>query len=91
MTFKRSINNRMTYKELEKVKVERCVEGILSRDESHGAVLNAARYLEKNGPYGVFSDSAIDVVDAIAFAFASGELDWVKDLGREEDNDEGRV
>lgn len=75
MTFKRSINNRMTYKELEKVKVERCVEGMFSRDESHSAVLNAA----------------IDVVDAIAFAFASGELDWVKDLGREEDNDEGRV
>lgn len=48
MTFKRSINNRMTYKELEKVKVERCVEGIFSRDESHSAVLNAARYLEKN-------------------------------------------
>lgn len=91
MTFKRSINNRMTYKELEKVKVERCVEGMFSRDESHSAVLNAARYLEKNGPSGVFSDAAIDVVDAIAFAFASGELDWVKDLGREEDNDEGRV
>lgn len=91
MIFKRSINNRMTYKELEKVKVERCVEGMFSRDESHSAVLNAARYLEKNGPSGVFSGSAIDVVDAIAFAFASGELDWVKDLGREEDNDEGRV
>lgn len=85
MTFKRSINNRMIYKELEKVKVERCVEGMFSRDESRSAVLNAARYLEKNGPYGVFSDSAIDVVDAIAFAFASGELDWVKDLGRDED------
>lgn len=85
MTFKRSINNRMTYKEFEKVKVERCVEGMFSRDESRSAVLNAARYLEKNGPSGVFSDSAIDVVDAIAFAFASGELDWVKDLGRDED------
>lgn len=91
MKFKRSINNRMTHKELKKVKVERCVEGVFSRDESRSAVLNAARYLEKNGPAGVFSDSAIDVVDAIAFAFASGELDWVKDLGREEDNDEGRV
>lgn len=91
MKFKRSINNRMTYKELEKVKVERCVEGMFSRDESRSAVLNAARYLEKNGPAGIFSDSAIDVVDAIAFAFASGELVWVKDLGREEDNDEGRV
>lgn len=91
MTFKRSINNRMIYKEFEKVKVERCVERMFSRDESRSAVLNAARYLEKNGPHGVFSDSAIDVVDAIAFAFASGELDWVKDLGREEDNDEGRV
>lgn len=85
MTFKRSINNRMIYKELEKVKVERCVEGMFSRDESRSAVLNAARYLEKNGPSGVFSDAAIDVVDAIAFAFASGELDWVKDLGRDED------
>ena len=91
MIVKKSCNNRLTDKELENVKVERYVESLFTRDACRSAVLNAARYLEKNGPAGVFSDSAIDVVDAIAFAFASGELDWVKDLGREEDNDEGRV
>lgn len=85
------INTKLTEHELEKVKVERCVEGMFSRDECRISALNAARYLEKNGPAGIFSDSAIDVIDAIAFAFAAGELEWVKDLGREEDNDEGRV
>ena len=79
------INTKLTEHELEKIKVEKFVESIFSRDECRSAVLNAARYLEKNGPAGVFSDSAIDVVDAIAFAFAAGELEWVKDLGREEE------
>lgn len=79
------INTKLTEHELEKIKVEKFVERMFSRDECRIGALNAARYLEKNGPSGVFSDSAIDVVDAIAFAFASGELDWVKDLGRDED------
>lgn len=79
------INTKLTEHELEKIKVEKFVERMFSRDECRIGALNAARYLEKNGPAGVFSDSAIDVIDAIAFAFASGELDWVKDLGRDED------
>lgn len=79
------INTKLTEHELEKIKVEKFVERMFSRDECRIGALNAARYLEKNGPSGVFSDSAIDVVDTIAFAFASGELDWVKDLGRDED------
>lgn len=91
MIVKKSCNNRLTDKELKKIKVEKYVESLFTRDECRRAVLNAARYLEKNGPAGVFSDSAIDVINTIAFAFAAGELDWVKDLGREEDSDEGRV
>jgi hypothetical protein len=79
------INTKLTEHELEKIKVEKFVERMFSREECRIGALNAARYLEKNGPAGVFSDSAIDVIDAIAFAFASGELDWVKDLGRDED------
>lgn len=79
------INTKLTEHELEKIKVEKSVERMFSRDKCRIGALNAARYLEKNGPAGVFSDSAIDVIDAIAFAFASGELDWVKDLGRDED------
>lgn len=79
------INTKLTEHELEKIKVEKFVERMFSRDECRICVLNAARYLEKNRPAGVFSDSAIDVIDAIAFAFASGELDWVKDLGRDDE------
>lgn len=79
------INTKLTEHEMEKIKVERCVEGMFSRDECHISALNAARYLEKNGPAGIFSDSAIDVIDAIAFAFASGELDWVKDIKRDDE------
>lgn len=79
------INTKLTEHELEKIKVEKFVERMFSREECRIGALNAARYLEKNGPAGVFSDSAIDVIDALAFAFASGELDWVKDLGRDED------
>ena len=85
MTVKRSVNNRLTEQELKKIKVEKYVEGLFTRDECRSAVLNAARYLEKNGPAGVLSDSAIDVIDAIALSFAAGELDWVKDLEREEE------
>ena len=85
MIVKRSINNRLTEQELKKIKVEKCVEGLFTRDECRSAVLNAARYLETNGTKGIYSDSAIDVLYAIALAFAAGELDWVKDLGREEE------
>lgn len=85
MIVKKSCNNRLTDKELEKVKVERYVESLFTRDACRSAVLNATRYLEKNGPAGVLSGSALDVVDAIVYAFAAGELEWVKDLGREEE------
>lgn len=87
MIVKKKCNNKLTNKELEKIKVEKYVETLFSRDECRSAVLNAARYLEVNGPAGIFSDSAIDVIDAIAFAFASGELDWVKNIERDEEND----
>lgn len=79
------INTKLTEHELEKIKVEKFVERMFSRDECRIGALNAARYLEKNGPAGIFSDSAIDVIDAIAFAFAAGELDWVKDLERDDE------
>lgn len=79
------INTKLTEHELEKIEVEKFVERMFSRDECRIGVLNAARYLEKNGPAGIFSDSAIDVIDAIAFAFAAGELDWVKDLERDDE------
>lgn len=79
------INTKITEHELEKIKVEKFVERMFSREECRIGALNAARYLEKNGPAGVFSDSAIDMINVFAFAFASGELDWVKDLGRDED------
>lgn len=79
------INPKLSEYELEKIKVERHVEAMFSRSECRVSVLNAARYLEKNGPAGVFSDSAIDVIDAIAYAFASGELDWVKDIERDDE------
>lgn len=79
------INPKLSEYELEKIKVERHVEAMFSHSECRVSVLNAARYLEKNGPAGVFSDSAIDVIDAIAYAFASGELDWVKDIERDDE------
>ena len=79
------MKNRLTEQELKKVKVEACVQSLFSRDECHNAVLNAARYLEKNGPTGTFSESAVDMLSNIALAFASGELDWVKDIGRDEE------
>ena len=79
------MKNRLTEQELKKVKVEAYVQSLFSRGECRGAVLNAARYLEKNGPTGTFSESAVDMLSNIALAFASGELDWVKDIGREEE------
>ena len=81
------INPKLSGYELEKIKVERYVEAMFSRSECRVSVLNAARYLEKNGPAGVFSDAAIDIIDTIAYAFAAGEIDWVKDVGRSEDDD----
>lgn len=79
------MKNRLTEQELEKIEVERCVQSLLTRDECRDAFLNAARYLEVNGTKGICSDSAIDMLSAIALAFAAGELDWVKDLGRDEE------
>ena len=79
------MKNRLTEQELKKVKVESYVQSLFSRDECRGAVLNAERYLEKNSPTGTFSESAVDMLSNIALAFASGELDWVKDIGREEE------
>lgn len=79
------MKNRLTEQELKKVKVEAYVQSLFSRDECRNAVLNATRYLEKNGPTGTFSESAVDMLSNIALAFAAGELDWVKDIGREEE------
>ncbi len=79
------INTKLTEHELEKIEVEKCVERMFSRDECRVGVLNAARYLEKNCPMGTFSESAVDMLSAIALAFAAGELDWVKDIGREDE------
>ena len=79
------MKNRLTEQELKKVKVEVYVQSLFSRDECRGAVLNAARYLEVNGTKGICSDSAVDMLSNIALAFAAGELDWVKDIGREEE------
>ena len=78
------MKNRLTEQELKKAKVEACVQSLFSRDECRGAVLSAARYLEINGTKGIRSESTVDTLSAIALAFAAGELDWVKDLGREE-------
>lgn len=85
MIVKKTFNNRLTEKELEKIKVEKCVQSMFSRDGCRASALNAARYLEKNGPAGILSDSAIDVISGIAFAFAAGEIDWVKDIKRDEE------
>lgn len=87
MTDKGSDSHKLTEKELKKVRVERYVQSLFSRDGCRTGVLNAARYLEKHGPTGIFSDSAIDMISLIAYAFAAGELDWVKDIRRDDDND----
>ena len=71
--------------ELKQVQIERCVESIFSDNECREAVLNSSRYLERNGTKGIRSDSAVDMLSAIALAFAAGELDWVKDLGRDDE------
>lgn len=87
MKVKESASKKLTEQELKKVEVERYVQSLFSRDGCRTSVLNAARYLEKYGPIGTFSESAIDIVSLIAYAFAAGELDWVKDIRRDEDND----
>lgn len=87
MTDKGSDSHKLTEKELKKVRVEQYVQSLFSRDGCRTGVLNAARYLEKHGPTGIFSDSAIDMISLIAYAFAAGELDWVKDIRRDDDND----
>lgn len=78
------MKNRLAENELEKVKVETYVQSLFSRDECRGAALNAARYLERNGRLDKYSESALDIIIPIVLAFAAGELDWVKDIGREE-------
>ena len=47
--------------------------------------MNAARYLERNGCLAKYSESAIDIIIPIVLAFAAGELDWVKDLWRDDE------
>ena len=79
------MKNRLTEQELKKVKVEAYVQSLFFRDECRSAVLNAARYLEKNECLAKCSKSALDIIIPIVLAFAAGELDWVKDLGREEE------
>ena len=79
------MKNRLTEQELEKINVERYVEGLFTRDECRMALLNAARYLEKNECLAKCSKSALDIIIPIVLAFAAGELDWVKDIGREEE------
>ena len=79
------MKNKLTEQELKKVKVEAYVQSLFSRDECRSAVLNAARYLEVNGIKGICSESAVDMLSNIALAFAAGELDWVKDIGRDEE------
>ena len=71
--------------ELKQVQIERCTESIFSDNECREAVLNACRYLEMNGCLSKRSESTIDILIPILLAFAAGELDWVKDLGREEE------
>ena len=70
---------------LKQVDIEGNVESFLTKNECRDACLNAARYLEVNGTKGICSDSAVDMLSNIALAFAAGELDWVKDIGREEE------
>ena len=77
------MKNRLTEQELEKIEIEKYVEGIFfTRDECRRAALNAARYLERNGSIAKYSESSLDIIIPIVLAFAAGELDWVKDIGR---------
>lgn len=71
--------------ELKQIQVERCIESIFSDNECREAVLTSCRYLERNGCLAEHSESALDRLIPIALAFAAGELDWIKDLGREEE------
>ena len=71
--------------ELKQVDVERYVESLLTQNECRDAVLNAARYLERNECLAKCSKSALDIIIPIVLAFAAGELDWVKDLWRDEE------
>ena len=71
--------------ELKQIQVERCIESIFSDNECREAVLTSCRYLERNGCLAERSESALDRLIPIALAFSAGELDWVKDLGREEE------
>lgn len=71
--------------ELKQVEVERYVESLLTQNECRNAFLNAARYLERNKCFAKYSKSALDLIIPIVLAFAAGELDWVKDIGREEE------
>ena len=70
--------------ELKQVELERHVESLFTQNECRDASLNAVRYLERNGCLAKRSESALDIIIPIVLAFAAGELDWVKDLGREE-------
>ena len=79
------MRNRLTEQEIEKVKVETYVQSLLSRDECRSAALNAARYLERNRCLAKYSESALDIIIPIVLAFAAGELDWVKDIGRDDE------
>ena len=71
--------------ELKQVDVERYVESLFTRDECRDAFLNAARYLKKNGCLAKYSESALNTIIPIVLAFAAGELDWVKDIGRDDE------
>ena len=68
--------------ELKQIQIERCLESMSSDNECREAVLAACRYLEMNGCLSKRSESSIDILIPILLAFAAGELDWVKDLGR---------
>ena len=71
--------------ELKQIQVERCIESMFSDNDCREAALNSCRYLERNGCLAKNSESSIDILIPIVLAFAAGELDWVKDLGREEE------
>ena len=79
------MSRKLKSDELKQVQIERWVESIFSDNECRVGILNAARYLERNGCLAENSESAMDRLISIALAFAAGELDWVKDLGRDEE------
>ena len=55
--------------ELKQVDVERYVESLFT----------------KNGCLAKYSESSLDIIIPIVLAFAAGELDWVKDIGRDDE------